>query len=120
MAGEAREREVRVGCDMGYQCIRVTTRSRGLSLSGPLICHTVYAHTHTKAHAAHDDNIERETCVTIFPFFYFDVTRLYAISVRIIFHSHAKLTFLFKLTYSFFFQITKFIGTTRRHVNRFI
>lgn len=71
MAGEAREREVRVGCDMGYQCIRVTTRSRGLSLSGPLICHTVYArtHTHTKAHAAHDDNIERETMCDHFPIF---------------------------------------------------
>lgn len=57
MAGGKR-REWYMGCDMGYHCIRVTTRSGDLSSSGPLVCHR-YAHrnartethTHTRVFA---------------------------------------------------------------------
>lgn len=67
----------------------------------------IRTHTHTKAH---DDNIERETCVTIFPFFYFDVMRLYAISIRIKrnFWFWCETSFLFQIHF-FFFQIIKII-----------
>lgn len=64
----------------------------------------IRTHTHTKAH---DDNIERETCVTIFPFFYFDVMRLYAISIRI------KRNFWFWCETSFLFQIHFFFSDNK-------
>lgn len=55
-----------MGCDMGYQCIRVTTRSGRLSPSGPLVCHT----THTRAFSwTHDTRASTSSMEHVRSFF---------------------------------------------------
>lgn len=69
MAGGMRERGGCVGYDMGYHCIRVTTRSGGLSSSGPLVvCHTAHSCVHTYIHkraCARVDVVTREDVISV-------------------------------------------------------
>jgi len=72
MAGGMRERGGCVGYDMGYHCIRVTTRSGGLSSSGPLVvCHTTHRHTYTRARAR--DMVTREGVIISVIIFFFRI-----------------------------------------------
>lgn len=75
MAGGMRERGGCVGYDMGYHCIRVTTRSGGLSSSGPLVvCHTTHRRVHTYTHAtptrARAGVVTREDVISTIVFFF--------------------------------------------------
>lgn len=80
-----------------------------------------YTHTHTKAHAAHDDNIERETMCDHFPIFllWYDAIIRDLASHNFWFRCETSFLF-FKLTYLSLFQVTKFIEEQCIIFNRFM